>query len=149
MKPGRVSTLSETVKILARFDFEKSILQVVSLNDEKALNLNRDVQLFDEGSDSKGELLTPPYADVTVFLKGLAGQPSNRVTLRDTEDFHNSFFMDTSKFPVKIDAADSKTSELKEEYGDDIFGLDEDSLKEFGEFILPDIQDANKKGIGL
>ena len=142
-------TLEQSVKRIKAFDFEKEILNVVSLNDKTALNLNRDTQLFDEGSDSKGNLLSPDYTDVTIFLKRLSGQPTNRVTLRDTEAFHNSFFMDASKFPVRIDATDSKTSELKSKYGNDIFGLDEESQSTFNAQILPDVQDSLRKGIGI
>ena len=136
-------------KKLKSFDLEKAILKVVSLNDQKALNLNRDVQLFDEGSDAKGNFLDPPYTDLTVFLKGLAGQPTNRVTLRDTEAFHNSFFMDASKFPVRISATDPKTKELSDKYGEDIFGLDDESQATFNDHILSDIQDVFRKAIGI
>ena len=144
-----MATLVQSVKRVKAFDFEKAILNVVSLNDKKALNLNRDTQLFDEGSDSLGNLLSPPYTDLTILLKTIAGQPSNRVTLRDSESFHNSFFMDASKFTVKIDATDSKTTELKEKYGEDIFGLDDESQSEFNEQVLDDIQETLKKGIGI
>ena len=144
-----MATLEQSVKKIKTFDFEKELLNVVSLNDQKALNLNRDTQLFDEGSDAKGNLLTPDYTDVTIFLKRQAGQPTNRVTLRDTEAFHNSFFMDASTFPVRIDATDSKTSELKGKYGNDIFGLDEESQSTFNAHILPDVQSINRKGVGI
>jgi len=143
-----LATLDQSVKRIKRSDTEKELLKVVSLNDQKALNLNRDVQLFDEGSDAKGTFLSPEYAPITVLLKRQSGQPTNRVTLRDTEAFHNSFFMDTSSFPVRIDATDSKTAELKDKYGVDIFGLDNESLDEFTDFILSDVQDLYREIVG-
>ena len=144
-----MATLEQSVKKIRAFDFEKELLNIVSLNDQKALNLNRDTQLFIEGSDSLGNQLDPPYTDLTIFLKRLAGQPANRVTLRDSGAFHDSFFLDPSKFPVRIDATDSKTDDLKGKYGKDIFGLDDESQGDFNKHILSDVQTSLKKGIGI
>lgn len=141
--------LNQIVKRIRSFDLEREVLKTVSLNDKKALNLNRDDQLFGSGSDSLGDALTPDYASFTIDQKRFLGQPTDRVTLRDTEAFHNSFFMDASSFPVRIDATDSKTSELKQKYGEDIFGLDQDSQSEFNAQILPDLQDVYKKSVGV
>ena len=142
-----MATLARTVKKIKAFDFERAILNIVSFNDQKALNLNRDDQLFKGGSDANGDLLQPEYADLTIFLKTMSGQPTDRVTLRDTESFHNSFFLDASKFPLRISATDSKTGELMDKYGEDIFGLDDESQAEFNEYILDDIQEALKKAL--
>lgn len=140
--------LNQVVKRIKSFDLERELLKTVSLNDKKALNLNRDDQLFGSGTDANGNPLTPDYAPFTIDQKRFLGQPTDRVTLRDTEAFHNSFFMDASKFPVRIDATDQKTSELKTKYGDDIFGLDQDSQSEFNAQILPDVQSLNRKIVG-
>lgn len=139
--------LNQVVSRLKKFDFEKELLKVVSLNDKVALNLNRDVQLFEKGIDAEGNPITPEYTPFTIEMKRFSNQVIDHVTLRDTEAFHNSFFMDASKFPIRIDATDSKTSELKEKYGDDIFGLDDESQDEFNEAILEDVQNALRKGI--
>ena len=136
-------------KRLKSFNLEKAILQVVKDNANVAIDLNTDSQLFDKGIDSKGNLLPGPYAPFTIDIKGLKGQPTDRITLRDTRDFHDSFFIKANKFPVEIDATDSKTSELKSEWGDDIFGLTSDSLLELKSQILPDLQDKISKAIGV
>jgi hypothetical protein len=144
-----MSTLEQSVKKVKSFDFEKAILKVVKDNDNTAIDLNTDSQLFDKGIDSTGSLLPGPYAPMTIGIKSILGQPTDRITLRDTGDFHDGFFMDASKFPLVIDSSDSKTSELKSEWGEDIFGLTDESQTEFNEQILPDIQDSLKKGIGV
>jgi len=144
-----VSTLAQSVKKVKAFDFEKAILKVVKDNDNIAIDLNTDNQLFDKGIDSTGSLLPGPYAPMTIEIKSILGQPIDRITLRDTGDFHDGFFMDASKFPLVIDSSDSKTSELKSEWGEDIFGLTDESQTEFNEQILPGIQDSLRKGIGI
>ena len=141
-----MATLARTVKKIKAFDFERAILNIVSFNDKKALNLNRDIQLFAEGSDAEGNLLQS-YHPITIEYKEMVGQPTDRTTLRDTESFHNSFFLDASKFPLRISATDSKTGELMDKYGEDIFGLDDESQAEFNEYILDDIQEALKKAL--
>jgi hypothetical protein len=121
----------------------------VQENDNVAIDLNTDSQLFDKGIDSRGNLLPGPYAPFTIDIKGLKGQPTDRITLRDTGDFHDSFFMDAGSFPIKIDASDSKTSELKSDWGEDIFGLTDESLEEFRKHILPEIRDSIKRATGI
>lgn len=139
--------LNQAARKAKNYNFERELLNIVSLNDKIALNLNRDSQLFEQGIDSKGNPISPEYTPFTVEMKRFSNQPSDRVTLRDTEDFHNSFFMDASKFPIRIDATDSKTSELKGKYGEDIFGLTEDSQGDFNKAILGDVQESNTKAI--
>jgi len=102
--------------------------------------------LFAEGSDAEGNLLQS-YHPITIEYKEMVGQPTDRTTLRDTESFHNSFFLDASKFPLRISATDSKQGELMDKYGEDIFGLDDESQAEFNEYILDDIQETLKKAL--
>jgi hypothetical protein len=141
--------LDQLQKRLSKFDFEKELLRIVQENDNVAIDLNTDSQLFDKGIDSRGNLLPGPYAPFTIDIKGLKGQPTDRITLRDTGDFHDSFFMDAGSFPIKIDASDSKTSELKSDWGEDIFGLTDESLEEFRKHILPEIRDSIKRATGI
>lgn len=144
-----MAELSQTAARIKKFDLNKEILKVVSLNDQKALNLNRDTQLFERGIDAEGNLITPEYTPFTVSLKQFSGQVADHVTLRDTEAFHNSFLMDAASFPVEITASDPKTGELKSKYGDDIFGLTNESQSVFNKHILEDVQNVYKKAIGI
>lgn len=141
--------LNQIVKRIRSFDLEREVLKVVKDNDNIAIDLNTDAQLFEKGIDSNNDLLPGPYANRTIDDKRLKGQRTDHITLRDTEDFHNSFFMNASSFPVIIDASDSKTSELKSEWGEGIFGLTTDSQSEFNAEILPDLQDVYKKAVGV
>ncbi len=144
-----MASISSIVKRLKSFDPEKAILKVVKDNANVAIDLNTDSQLFDKGIDSKGNLLPGPYAPSTIDDKKLKGQRTDHITLHDTESFKDGFFMNTTGFPVPIDSTDSKTSELKSDWGEDIFGLTSDSLSELKVHILPDLQDKIKKAIGI
>lgn len=144
-----MATLVNQVKSLKNFDVEKAMLKVVKDNDNIAIDLNTDSQLFDKGIDSKGNSLPGPYAPFTIDEKKVKNQPTDRITLRDTGEFHDGFFMRTTSFPIEIDSSDSKTGELKSQWGDDIFGLTNESQSEFNDHILPDVQDAYKRGLGI
>ena len=144
-----MATIEASINRIKTFDFDKAILKVVKDNDNIAIDLNTDAQLFDKGIDSKGNLLPGPYAPFTIDIKSIKGQPTDRITLRDTGDFHDSFFLKANSFPVEVDASDPKTAELKSEWGEDIFGLTGESQSELNDHILPDIQNVYKKALGL
>ena len=147
-----MATLAQSVKKIKAFDFEKEILKVAKDNDNVAIDLNTDSQLGEQGIDSKGSLLTGPYAPFTIDSKrGLSGfgGVTDHITLYQTGDFHEGFFMQASSFPITISSTDSKTNELKSEWGEDIFGLTDESQSEFNAHILPDVQESLRKGVGI
>jgi len=96
-------------------------------------DLNTKIQLFEYGEDSRGVELAAiggGYAPSTIKIKSRKGQPSNRVTLKDTGDFHKSF-----KILVKSNANFSITSDpnkngvdLHDRWGDDIEGLQPENV---------------------
>lgn len=80
-------------------------------------------QLYDSGENRDGEKITPKYAPITVEIKREKGQPTNRVTLRDTFEWQASFYVQLYPDGFEIMASDWKTGQLKEKYGDEILGL--------------------------
>ena len=57
-------------------------------------DLNTKVQLFEDGETSLGVKLSSiggGYAPSTIRKKSRKGQPTNRVTLKDTGDYHRTF----------------------------------------------------------
>ena len=148
-----MSTLSETVKRLNKFDFEKALLKVYGSTKitNIILDLNTDEQLGKKGIDSKGNSL-PDYSPNTLPFKqgksGFAGITSH-MTLFGEGDFHESFILDASSFPLFIEATDPKTNDLAFRYGEDIFGLTKESIQELKEQTIDEIQAANRKDIGI
>lgn len=79
-------------------------------------------QLF-SGINEQGDQITPEYSPRTVAIKRKKGQPTDRVTLRDTGDFYQGIFMDPREDIYVIDSADEKSGALQKKYGEEIFGL--------------------------
>ncbi len=146
-----MSTLSQTVKKLKSFDFQKALLKVYKDNETILLDLNTDEQLGKKGILSTGASL-PDYSPNTIPFKqgksGFAGITAH-MTLFGEGEFHEGFTLDATKFPLFIDSKDSKTNELVSRYTENIFGLTKESIQELKEQLIDEIQAANRKGIGI
>ncbi len=111
------------VRVVGR---DRSIMDLI-------VKLNTENQLF-KGIRSDGTEITPPYTGYTISIKTEKNQPTDRVTLKDTGDFYDSFvaYVDGSKDiiitsnPIKVDEF-GFTTNLIEKYGDKIEGLTEES----------------------
>lgn len=84
-----------------------------------------DDQLYRRGINGKGEKIMEymPYTARTIQNKKRKGQPTTRVTLRDTGAFHESMYVVFDSEGFYITASDEKTQDLVEKYGEEIFRL--------------------------
>lgn len=84
-----------------------------------------DDQLYRRGINGKGEKIMDymPYTARTIKNKKRKGQPTTRVTLRDTGAFHESMYVVFDSEGFYITAGDEKTQDLVEKYGEEIFRL--------------------------
>lgn len=84
-----------------------------------------DDQLYRRGINGRGEKIMDyePYKPRTIQIKKKKGQPTTRVTLRDTGDFHNSMYVVFDAEGFYVTASDEKTPELIAKYGEEIFRL--------------------------
>ena len=89
-----------------------------------------DNQLYLRGINGMGEEIMSyrPYAESTIKKKKKKGQPTTRVTLRDTGTFYKSFFVVFDSEGFYITASDEKTPLLTEKYGEEIFRLTDENL---------------------
>ncbi len=129
---------------LKRFESEifKTIEGVIRENEGLIVEMNSEDQLFEHGINRKGESLASyaPYSPVTIEIKRQKGQPTGRVTLRDEEDFHLSFYIDYQADGFEIRASDWKERDLTDYYGEEILGLTDENLRELThEYIAPEI----------
>lgn len=115
------------------------LMDVAKKHEDTILDLNTESQLFEKGETGEGTPITPAYRPFTVRIKKQKGQPTNRVTLRDSGDFHKSFRVIFSKTQFRITADDEKTQKLVDKYGGQILGLSEDSLDTLAEGVKPDM----------
>ena len=84
-----------------------------------------DDQLYRRGINGRGEKIMSymPYTAKTIQNKKRKGQPTTRVTLRDTGAFHKSMFVVFDSEGFYITASDEKTEKLIKRYGEEIFRL--------------------------
>lgn len=100
------------------------------------IELNQN-QLFDLGEDSEGKRLfsflpDQPYAPYTIFIKEQSGLPSDRLTLFQTGAFYKSFKVEVEGNDIILDADGQKEdSNLFEDYGEDILGLNSQNMAIF------------------
>lgn len=127
--------INDLQKIVTRLqNFQDSLIDFIKdelmENEELIVTMNSDEQLFEEGINRVGVSISDymPYTIKTLAIKTIKGQPTDRVTLRDTGDFESSFWVEfgTDKFEIK--ASDFKTEKLIVKYGKQIMGLTDDNL---------------------
>lgn len=89
-----------------------------------------DDQLYRRGINGKGKKIMDymPYTARTIQIKKRKGQPTTRVTLRDTGAFHKSMYIVFDSEGFYITASDEKTQGLVEKYGREIFRLTDKNL---------------------
>lgn len=103
-------------------------------------------QLY-EGRESTGAPITPAYRPLTVTIKRAKGQPTDRVTLKDTGDYYASFKVRFGPEYLAIYATDGKAEKLERKYGEDVYGLDENSLQEVIDLIREPLIETFKKTV--
>lgn len=126
------------------------VRDIIVDNEAYIVDLNVEDQLYERGVNALGVSISDykPYSPFTVEIKRMKGQPTNRVTLRDTGDFHSSFYVEAGNEQFEIKAADDKTASLIKKYGREIFGLTDENLKDIIEnYIYPDLLDRTRKTI--
>lgn len=82
-------------------------------------------QLFRRGINGRGEKIMDymPYKPSTIRRKQKKGQPTTRVTLKDTGDFYKSMFVVFDSEGFYITSSDDKAKYLVKKYGESIFRL--------------------------
>ena len=87
-------------------------------------------QLYRRGIDGKGVKIMSymPYKPSTIRAKRKKGQPTTRVTLRDTGRFYSGMKVVFTDDGFYVTSDDSKADKLKAKYGDAIFRLTNENL---------------------
>lgn len=87
-------------------------------------------QLYERGINGQNVFIASyqPYAARTIQNKIKRGQPTDRVTLKDTGEFYKSFDVVFDENGFYITSTDDKAKYLIEKYGRTIFRLTDDNL---------------------
>lgn len=141
-----LETLSTKLDSITDDVLDQALLGIVKQNQSEALDMNAG-QLF-EGVDSQdqslGEYRSQSYARFKQSLN-----PAGVVDLKLTGDFYRGLFVKADQFPVAFDSSDGKSEMLKEKYGEEIFGLDQNNLEQFRQEIKPDVQELYRSLLQL
>jgi len=98
-------------------------------------------QMF-KGEDSNGKQFVPSYALSTKVVKKKKGQPTNRVTLKDTGDLYDSIKVEAKTTEFVISANVEYFKYLVTKYNQNIIlGLQDDFLEQYTkQAILPNLK---------
>lgn len=120
-------------KVGEELDTGEIAKKIVRDNDNILIDMNEQDQLYAKGVNRLGVRIDEyqPYRPLTIQVKIEKRQPYDRVTLKDTGEFYDSFYVETAEDRFYIKASDEKTNWLVKKYGAEIFGLTNDSLAEF------------------
>lgn len=114
------------------------IKRIVQENEAFIVDMNTEDQLYEKGVNNLGVSIDDfaPYANLTIEIKEVKGQPTDRVTLRDEGDFHSSFFLDIGDTQFEVKASDPKTGKLIKKYGRQILGLTQENIQELIDYYI-------------
>lgn len=135
---------------LRRFkdDLNKHLEDIILSKEEEIINIVTQEQLFKEGINGKGIKIMDyrPYRPSTIKAKIRKGQPTNRVTLRDTGEFYKSMFLVFEPDGFYITSSDDKAKYLIKKYGEEIFRITDSNLtKLLREHIRKELVNRIKK----
>jgi hypothetical protein len=116
-----MASVRELMKRLEAIDVDQ--LAADSIDDSKNDLIEWQQEQLFAGKNSTGGPIRPAYTKVTKRIKTRKGQPTDRVTLKDTSAFYNAIFVDVRSTTYIIDSTDYKTPLLLNKYGKSIFGL--------------------------
>ena len=138
---------------VVRIDFNKEIATLLGRKDYQAfiIGLNQ-IRLYTEGTDVEGKEIRTfraeqgeVYNRFTIEEKDRKGQPFDRVTLKDTGKFYETFIVDVEADGFAISANTEKPEgDITDNVNvDSVLGLED--ITPLTEKLIPDIQDVIRK----
>lgn len=100
-------------------------ISVESLQETKTDYLDWQKEQLDQGKKKTGGNITPFYKPATIAIKKRKGQPTDRVTLKDTGFYYDSLYMVIQKSmrTLATVSSDPKSKWLLQKYTGNIMGL--------------------------
>ena len=104
---------------------------------QESLMEDLNVQQMEQGINSEGNRILPEYAPSTKAIKRKKSQPVDKVTLKDTGQFHSQ--VRVKRYPSKKELVsyDSKSEKLQTKYGPEILGLTDENMTIIKENMKP------------
>lgn len=131
-------TLATNTRNLRR-TFDQVVLDIVQEDEQMVLDMNRE-QMY-AGMRSDGTKIEPEYTATTISIKQRKGQPTDRVTLKDTGDHYREMFIQYGDDAFAIFSDDEKAPKLQAKYLPNIYGLTADNISILGKIIGDKLED--------
>lgn len=113
---------------------EQSLKEEIENHEDILTDIIR-TQLY-SGIDGYMREIRPPYAPRTIKIKQRKGQPTDRVTLRDTGEFYNSLRIEFDDSGFRIVSNDDKAKYLIARYGGAILRIQNEDFTKFLRFYI-------------
>ena len=127
---GVVADFIRKLKVLEE-SINLSLQQSVDSNKNILIDQQTDGQ-FDKGKDSFNISIVPSYALSTKKIKRSKGQPTNRVTLKDTGELYNAIDIQTTKTNMVISANVEHFKYLVAHYeNNQLLGIQDEAMRGF------------------
>ncbi|WP_234735322.1 hypothetical protein [Tellurirhabdus bombi] len=123
---------------LEQLNPERALAEAMRQHRQDIIDVQQD-QMY-SGVESTGSPIEPFYSHFTKQIKEEKGQPTDRVTLKDTSSFYNKMRTKTTQKQTEVTSSDSKTGELVEKYSENIFGLTPANTNTVGQWVKPTFQ---------
>lgn len=139
-----LNNLRNTINKLEQFNWGAELETIVTTNTDALVQL-QELQLY-EGIDSKGSQITLDgrgYSKKTFEIKTAKGQPTDRVTWKDTGALYSSLeaILTSNSITFTSVSEEVKFNIMIERSGPDVIGLDEEKRLQFATNItLPAIK---------
>lgn len=125
-----MTRLEEALLRFVEIDYTEMLFSITEEEETQEFIINTiQDQLYNTGADGKGKSLGD-YSFSTIRLKKKKGDPFDRVTLFDTGEFYDSFFIKPTKegFIINADGLKEGGTNLLVKYGEDILLPNKDSI---------------------
>jgi hypothetical protein len=145
---GVVETFERKLREL-KASINKGIQTSIASNEQILVDQQTDGQM-DKGKDSNSISFIPDYATSTKNIKRSKGQPTNRVTLKDTGALYNSITIQANTTNAVISAGVAYFGFLVSHYEtNSILGIQDEAMKEFLiDYTIPEIEKNFKQILG-
>lgn len=124
-----MGTIQDAQDAIRKVDLRKVTLNAMEQNPNEIVDLNR--EQLNSGRYADGSSIQPEYTPLTKWLKQQKGQPTDRVTLRDTGEFQSKMFLQIRGDEFSMLSSDDKYLALKQKYdrNGELFELSQENAK--------------------
>lgn len=140
------ASIQNLVRRLRKFKdiLDEELKDEIMKHEDIIVQMIADEQLYEKGIEGRGIFIMDyrPYTSKTIKVKQKKGQPYDRVTLRDTGEFHGSLHVEFDDKGFYVTSTDDKAKYLLARYGKTIFRLTDENLTTLlRDYIKPSLKE--------